>query len=205
MGHRVLRQTWPAAGRLVSHRSTVRKMSKVTTEHAANGVAIVRLSSAPVNVLTRQVMQDLVTSLRAAAADTTVKSVVLTSANPVFSAGLDISEMAGKDTASLMSYIGQVHDVFLTLYPFPKPVIAAINGSAPAGGCWLALLSDVRLMVDAPKAVIGLNETQLGIVAPPYFSEPLAVTVGRRQAERMLQLGALLPSGEALRYEYRRL
>jgi len=53
-------------------------------------------------------------------------------------------------------------------------------------------------MVNAPKAVIGLNETQLGIVAPLHFREPLAVVVGRRHAERLLQLGSLVTPEQAV-------
>ena len=92
-----------------------------------------------------------------------------------------------------------MQDVFLSLYGFPKPIVAAITGAAPAGGCWLALLADYRVGVDMDRYHIGLNETSLGIIAPFYFAEPLVHLVGHRQADRMLQLGLLLPPREALR------
>ena len=97
-------------------------------------------------------------------------------------------------------YIKAVQDVFVELYNYPKPVIAAIGGAAPAGGCWLALQCDYRIMTNTvPNAVIGLNETKLGIVAPMYFQEPLIRTVGFRHADRLLQLGSLVKPDEALK------
>ena len=92
-----------------------------------------------------------------------------------------------------------MQDVFLQLYGFPKPVVAALTGAAPAGGCWLALLADYRVGVDEARAVIGLNETALGIIAPFYFATPLTHLVGHRVADRMLQLGLLVPPREAQR------
>ena len=92
-----------------------------------------------------------------------------------------------------------VQEIFLQLYAFPKPVVAALTGAAPAGGCWLALLADHRVGVDDARAVIGLNETALGIIAPFYFATPLTHLVGHRVADRMLQLGLLVPPREAER------
>lgn len=94
--------------------------------------------------------------------------------------------------------MGLVADYFCALYNHPKVTVAAITGASPAGGCWTALQCDYRVMVDAPGAVIGLNETQLGIIAPFWFAEPMVSAVGTRQAEMLLQLGKLLPAKEAL-------
>jgi 3,2-trans-enoyl-CoA isomerase len=91
-----------------------------------------------------------------------------------------------------------VQDTYLNLYGFTKPTVAAVSGAAPAGGCWLALQCDYRIIVDNPKAIIGLNETQLGIVAPHWFSGPMVAAIGQRKSERLLQLGLLLPPQDAL-------
>merc|ERR1712232_946437 len=84
-----------------------------------------------------------------------------------------------------------------TLYSTPLAAVAAIDGHAPAGGCLLAASCDYRVMAEG-KFGIGLNETQLGIVAPPWFVDVLAPLMGPRRTDRMLQLGQLLSPQQAL-------
>ena len=74
-----------------------------------------------------------------------------------------------------------LQQVFLDLYSLPVPTAAAINGPAPAGGCLLSSCCDYRVMTNAPKAVIGLNETALGIVAPWWFQSAFERVIGQRQ------------------------
>lgn len=167
------------------------------TPSATPGVSVLKLEQPPVNVLSRPMMLSLIDNLKAAEADPAVKALVLTSSgSSVFSAGLQITALYQPEPAALRDYFATMQDLFLTLYPFKKPVIAAMNGASPAGGCWLGLLSDYRILSSDPKAVIGLNETLLGVVAPVYFMQPFVACIGQRQAELHLQLGSLL-SGEA--------
>jgi len=157
------------------------------------------LNSPPVNALSSEVIGSLTAALQAACKDPNVRGIVLASSQPnIFSGGLDIREMAMANEASFARFWGEIQGLFLTLYPLEKPIVAAIEGSAPAGGCWLALQCDYRVLLDEPRAVMGLNEVQLGIVAPPWFAKPLEVAVGPRMAESMLQLGTLLPPEKAL-------
>ncbi|XP_030654667.1 enoyl-CoA delta isomerase 1, mitochondrial isoform X2 [Nomascus leucogenys] len=72
------------------------------------------------------------------------------------------------------------------------------SGACPAGGCLVALSCDYRILADNPRYCIGLNETQLGIIAPFWFKDTLENTIGHRAAERALQLGLLFPPAEAL-------
>ena len=167
---------------------TTTSILRSTVCSQVNGVRIIRLDNAPVNVLSRAVLERLCSDLSSACADPSTIAVVLTGTGAVFSAGLDITEMYGRSPDDMAVYLAAVQSVFSTLYPLRLPVIAAINGAAPAGGCWLSLLCDYRVMSDSQRAVIGLNEVGLGIVAPNYFREPLAVAAGRRVAERMLQV-----------------
>ena len=88
-----------------------------------------------------------------------------------------------------------------------------MEGHAPAAGCMLALSCDVRIMAAAsgggsgkngneiktPTApTIGLNESQLGIVAPPWLAQQYIDTIGCRRAEVALQLGTLYQPEQAL-------
>jgi enoyl-CoA hydratase/carnithine racemase len=118
----------------------------------------------------------------------------------VFSGGLNIAEFHKPDRQQLLEYIHLVYRLFLSVYIHNKPVIAAITGAvalnlsvmwhagcsvgaAPAGGCWLSLLADYRIMADDPKAVIGLNETQLGgVEALCYATGGLLTAISEPQA-----------------------
>ena len=59
-----------------------------------------------------------------------------------------------------------ISQFFLTTFTSNLPVIAAINGAAPAAGCVLACCSDYRIMINHPKFIIGLNEVKMGLAVP---------------------------------------
>ena len=86
----------------------------------------------------------------------------------VFCAGLEITEMYKPEQEKLEVFWGSLQDLWIELYSCKVPTAAAIIGHSPAGGCLLAMCCDYRVMV-GPKYTIGLNETQLGIVAPFWF------------------------------------
>ena len=76
------------------------------------------------------------------------------------------------------------------------PVAAALAGHAPAGGCVLALCCDYRVMAEGPFR-IGLNETQVGLVAPEGIQHLLRRVVGPHRAERLLVGGEMVDSARA--------
>ena len=107
-----------------------------------------------------------------------------------------VNESLDKSNEELAAFWTAVQEMWLALYMSPLATVASISGHAPAGGCLLALACDYRVMVEG-KYRIGLNESQIGIVAPPWLSRMMADTIGMRRAERMLQLGQLLAPEEA--------
>lgn len=123
--------------------------------------------------------------------------MILTSTSPVFSAGLDLLEMHQPDEERLRSFWTSLQQVYLDLYGSRLATVAAISGPAPAAGCMLAMACDYR--ISGAKGVIGLNEAQFGIVAPPWMADLMLKTVGHRQAETALMLGTLYPANDALR------
>lgn len=82
------------------------------------------------------------------------------------------------------------------MYTSRLATVAAIEGHSPAGGCLLAMCCDWRVMATG-KPMIGLNETQLGIVAPPWFKDTFVNTIGHREAEKMLGLGLQVDASKA--------
>ncbi|PNJ17013.1 ECI1 isoform 1 [Pongo abelii] len=158
-----------------------------------------KFKNPPVNSLSLEFLTELVISMEKLENDKSFRSVILTSDCPgVFSAGLDLTEMCGKSPAHYAEYWKAVQEMWLRLYQSNLVLVSAINGACPAGGCLMALTCDYRILADNPRYCIGLNETQLGIVAPFWFKDTLENAIGHREAERALQLGLLFPPAEAL-------
>ena len=173
--------------------------SLVTIDHGESGVAKLLMNRPPVNSLNLELLQGLRASLEEVHADKSVKGLVLGTAKPgIFSAGLDITEMHDPDEARLNEFWRTLQEVWLSLYGARLPVIAAVEGHAPAGGCLLAMACDERVMATG-KFKMGLNETILGIVAPPFFIDTMVNTIGHRETERMLGLGMQVDAEAAVR------
>lgn len=157
-----------------------------------------RLSRAPVNALDPSLCKALTAAIADAVANG-ARGIVLAGGPKVFSAGLDVPFLLslGDDHGALLSAWNDFFDTARALAGCPVPVAAALAGHSPAGGCVLALCCDYRVMADGPYR-IGLNETQVGLVAPEGIQSLLARVVGRHRAERLLVSGTLVEATEAL-------
>ncbi|XP_064009497.1 enoyl-CoA delta isomerase 1, mitochondrial [Pogoniulus pusillus] len=173
--------------------------NKILVElNESSGVAMMKFKSPPVNSLSLDFLTEFCISLEKLENDRACRGVIFTSNVPkIFSSGLDITEMYGKSTEHYAEFWRAVQEMWLRVYSSNMVTIAAINGASPAGGCLVALSCDYRIMVENPKFSIGLNEAQLGIVAPFWFKDTFVNVVGYRVAERSLQLGTLYPAPEA--------
>lgn len=186
---------------LVAQRRNNSTSPKVKVEFdQSTGVAVMSLQSPPVNSLSLNFLTEFCIALEKLEMDKSCRGLIITSSQPkVFSAGLDIMEMYKKSPESCAEFWRAVQEMWLKLYSSNMVTIAAINGSSPAGGCLLSMTCDYRIMADNPRYSIGLNETQLGIVAPFWFMETMTNTVGHRNTEVALQLGLLFNPSEALK------
>ena len=157
-----------------------------------------RLARAPVNALNPELCRELAAAVRKAAGDG-VRGLVLSGGPKVFSAGLDVPYLLslGDDRAALTAAWEAFFDAARALAAAPMPVVAAMAGHAPAGGCVLALCCDYRVMAHGPFT-IGLNETQVGLVAPEGVQHALRRVVGPHRAERLLVAGELVDAETAL-------
>ncbi|XP_072947160.1 enoyl-CoA delta isomerase 1, mitochondrial-like [Epargyreus clarus] len=163
-----------------------------------DGVAILTMQRMPVNSLNLDLLQDLSKSFDEVAKNK-ARAMILTSASrTVFSAGLDIMEMYKPDLKRAEAFWSTLQEVWLKLFGANFITAAAINGHSPAGGCLLSMSCEYRAMV-AGKYSIGLNETALGIIAPPWFMDTMCHTIPMRQAELALTTGKLFPVDEALK------
>jgi enoyl-CoA hydratase len=104
------------------------------------------------------------------------RAVVLTGHGRTFCGGLDLLRALALDRAALSRFVDSFDGLFLRVFAFPKPLVAAVNGHALAGGCLLALAADHRVMAPGPF-FIGLNEVPLGIPLPAGCMEIVRAAV----------------------------
>jgi enoyl-CoA hydratase/carnithine racemase len=157
-----------------------------------------RLARAPVNALNPDLCNALIAAV-AASVEAGAHGLVLSGGPKVFSAGLDVPFLLslGTDRAALAAAWGSFFHAARALGNSPVPVVAAIGGHAPAGGCVLALCCDYRVMASGPYR-IGLNETQVGLVAPEGIQQLMRRVVGPYRAERLLVGGEMVEAETAL-------
>lgn len=157
-----------------------------------------RMARAPVNALDPGLCRAITDALRSAVADG-ARGIVLAGGAKVFSAGLDVPYLLSleADRSALLQAWEAFFETARTLAASPVPVVAAMAGHAPAGGCVLALCCDYRVLAEGPFR-IGLNETQVGLVAPEGIQALLARVVGPHRAERLLVAGHMPDAQQAL-------
>ncbi len=163
-----------------------------------NGYAIVKLHRGAGNPINLQMMEELSGFFKGAEADSEIGGVILTGNPGIFTAGLDVVELYGLDKAGSYSFWKRFVDLATEMVGFSKPMIAAIPGHSPAGGCVFACCCDYRLMLEGEQFRIGLNEIPVGIVVPERILHLYGFWVGTRRAYQFLMEGRLLSPNEAL-------
>ena len=158
-------------------------------------VALVTLNRADKrNALSIALRNEIDHCLQELETDDAVSAVVITGAGPVFCAGFDRNEFFVREPAHLEALMESTDRFHLRLINFPKPIVAAINGSAMGGGLDLAVLCDVR--VAAENATFAHPEIKFG--APTLYG-PLAETIGGGLARDLCLTGRRIDAQEALR------
>ena len=134
-----------------------------------DSIAVVRLNAPPVNALDREVLLEITATLRAIEA-TDARAVVLTGSGSAFSAGADLFRVLNEGDEYLRTSLAALTEAFGTLFQFPLPVVAAVNGHAIAGGAVLVCASDHRISA-AGNHKIGFAELRVGVPFPAWALE----------------------------------
>jgi enoyl-CoA hydratase/carnithine racemase len=165
---------------------------QVKSEVRDDGIAVVTLDRPDKrNALSIQLRDELIEILESWQDDPAVRIVVLTGEPPAFCAGFDLAEFQQTDLARVIRHgSSRYHRL---LWMFPKPVVAAVNGPALAGGFDLALICDLRIA--SRDAVFAHPEVKFG--APPLFT-PLRWIVGDGLARDLCLTGRRVTADEAL-------
>lgn len=155
------------------------------------------------NALSRQLIADLLQALDDLHQERKVRAVIIMGSGSAFCAGMDLAEMretSQQPTAQAQAQwyedALQYRELIDKLLLFPKPIIAAVNGPAVAGGMGIVLASDI--VVAAQEATFGLPEPKRGIVAG-MVSPLLVFRVGGAHAAHLLLRGHLIEAAEAHR------
>jgi len=153
------------------------------------------------NALSRETLRELTQALEDLHLERRVRAVVLTGAGTSFCAGMDLAEM--RETSQSDDPRAQWHadavqylELVEAMLRFPKPLIAAVNGPAVAGGAGLVLACDI--VIAAEDARFGFPEPRRGIVAG-IVAPLLVFRIGAGQAARLLLTSELIDAQEAFR------
>ncbi len=157
-------------------------------------IATITINRPPANSWSLAALEDFDKTLDKIETDKTVRVIVLTGmGEKCFSAGFDVSDAANATRAGTL---GQ--ELWTLVDRYSKPIIAAINGHALGGGLELALSCHLRVMMDTPKAKIGLTELNLGIIPGWGGTQRLMRVVGKQKALDMILFSKRLTAAEAL-------
>ena len=166
-------------------------INEVTNLNINDNVAILTLNSPPVNALSANVREGLDKGIKEAIANRNVDAIVLICDGRTFIAGADISEF-GKEPKG-----PSLFEVQEELENSPKPIIAAIHGTALGGGLEVALTCHYRIAV--PSAKCGLPEVSLGLLPGAGGTQRLPRLVGVEQALKMVTSGIHLSADKCLK------
>ena len=157
---------------------------------------IFRLRHGKANALDTEFCQALTARLEAHRYSA-AQALILTGHGQIFSAGVDLLRVLEGGPSYLTAFLPALRTVFDTLFCFPKPVIAAINGHAIAGGCVLACAADYRLMA-AQSGRIGVPELLVGVPFPTVALEIMRCVTAPRHFPAVLYSGATFDPAQAL-------
>jgi len=156
-------------------------INDVTTLEKEGGVAVVTLNSPPVNALSAPVREGINNGIKQAIDDPEVQAIVLICDGRTFIAGADITEFGKAPKGP------SLFDAQAMIENSPKPVVAAIHGTALGGGLEVALTCHYRVAV--PSAKCGLPEVNLGLLPGAGGTQRLPRIVGAEKAVEMVTSG----------------
>lgn len=172
-------------------------MSTVKLERQGE-LAILRLDKERGNAICARLIEDLGRVALEVAQDDGVRGVLLASSHPkMFCPGLDLVTLLDFDRPSLEGFMGRFASLVWTLFGMRKPLVAALNGHAVAGGCVLALTADYRVIKQG--AQIGLNEVKIGVPLPWSVSLLLRASVNPQALAQVALLGNNFVNEDAIK------
>lgn len=154
------------------------------------------------NALNAEMVAALVAGFELAANDEQIRAVILSANGNTFCSGADLESIQNMQTQNYEQNLAdsmRLRHLFAYIYGFEKPVVAAVGGSALAGGCGLAGLADFTFA--SPEAVFAYTEVRIGFV-PAIVAFFLIRKLGEAKARTMLLSGQSFSASQALDYGF---
>lgn len=180
-------------------------MRHLKIEKANDGIATLTLDNAdaPMNVASDAFIDEMTDAIATLKADVDVTGVIITSGKKAFMAGADLKELVqvfGKlTTKQAYAFSQKATAMHRAIEQSGKPWVAVINGLALGGGFELALACHYRVLVDDPKAVVGLPEVNVGLLPGSGGTQRLIRIAGVKVAQDLLLSGRSVAPTEALK------
>ncbi len=164
-----------------------------------NKIALIKLNRPEKrNALHPDLVKEFIERLNEAKEDNNVRIVIVTGEGKSFCAGADLAYLQNLGEYSSLENeqdSKSLAELFLAIYNFPKPTIAAVNGAAIAGGCGLASVCDI-IIADQQHAKFGYSEVKIGFI-PAIVSVFLVRKIGEGRAKYLLLTGEIIDAEKA--------
>lgn len=175
----------------------------VLSEHSGGVTTITLNQPAKLNALSRRLLIELQAALKAAQDDPACRCVLLTGAGRGFSSGADLSDAESLPPPGARMDFGAAleqtyHPVLRLIRAMPKPVIAAINGTAAGAGCNIALAADVVVAARSAKFIQAF--IRIGLVPDAGGTWSIPRLIGRARAMRWMMSGESIDADTAERW-----
>jgi Delta3-Delta2-enoyl-CoA isomerase len=161
-------------------------------------IRICTLSRPKANALNAQMVEELIQVVKATENEKAIRALVFES-NQIgfFSAGFDVNEVFAYDQPEMRKFFLRFVELYDRLLRLPKPTVGALSGHVVAGGAFLALAFDARVMADGDYR-FAVNEINFGAIVPSVVARLLSDVIGPREAARMILTGDSVGPKEAL-------
>ena len=160
--------------------------------------AILQLDRGKVNAINHEMVKEIRSVVAEVANSDEIQGLILTGKPHFFTAGLDVIELYSYDKEQITAFFADFGGLFIDLVTFEKPLVAALTGYSPAGGCVMAIACDYRVMAQGEKYTIGLNEVAVNVQISKNLTDAYSYWIGSGKAHRYIMNGKLLKVDEAL-------
>jgi enoyl-CoA hydratase len=159
-------------------------------------IAILRMADGKANTMSIEFCREVTARLKEIEASSALAAMI-TGERAIFSAGVDLRRLLDGGVAYIREFLPALSAMLATAFALPKPLVAAINGHAIAGGCVLACAADRRLMArDAGR--IGVTELLVGVPFPPAAMEIMRCALAPQYFEEAIFSGATYSPPDAV-------
>jgi enoyl-CoA hydratase len=165
-----------------------------------DGILTIRMAHGKASALDLELCLAMLGAIEEAAADDGVRAVVLTGTGSIFSAGVDLPRMINVGGDYIQNFVEALDAALRAVFVFPKPVVAAVNGHAIAGGAILAFACDHRLMsggrIGVPELLVGVPFPAMALAIvqfamPPQHLQPMIYFGRTIDAEAAKNIGII--------------